>query len=341
MKKIRLTGLLRAIILPVVIFILFTGCKSRLPKESTVIFYSYAENRVQLENVIPLVKSLREFGGKYRNASIWLYLPQELMKADTSLVRQLNSLNVLSKSFTLPEHAAWYFLSGKVIAAARAEADADGLYDILVFLNHDTVVLDEPGEFSLSAGKKFGYRPVMHKNVGMLYSEPLDSFWMQIYQVNAIDEHKLFPMVTPADGDTIRPYFNAGLLVVRPEESILRNWERYFIRLSRDTLIRSLCEQDFSKRLFLHQAALTAAVLNHLDPEELYLFSDQINYPVFFKEIFGARKEFLDISEAITIRHESYFRNPDPEWHTKLKGPEDKVEWIKEHLVINTDPSTK
>jgi len=143
-------------------------------------------------------------------------------------------------------------------------------------------------------------------------------------------------MVTPADQDTIRPYFNAGLLVVRPEEGILRNWEKYFYQLSHDTLIRSMCEQDFLKRLFLHQTALTAAVLNHLNPDQLCLFSDKINYPVFFKEMFGASKEFVDITEAITIRHESYFRDPDPEWHNKLIGSADRIEWIEENLVIQT-----
>ncbi|MBL7111121.1 MAG: hypothetical protein ISS19_04185 [Bacteroidales bacterium] len=328
MTTLRFTGLMLAILL------IITGCQTRKTDEPSVIFYSYAENSVQLENVIPLVKSLHEFGGKYRNATIWLYLPQELMDTDSTLVRQLNGLNVLSKSIEIPEQAAWYFLSGKVIAAARAEADAEGLSGILVFLNHDTVILGEPGEFSLPAGKNFGYRPVMHKNVGLLYSEPLDSFWMQIYQVSGIDENTLFPMVTPADLDTIRPYFNAGLLVVRPEEGILRNWEKYFNQLSHDPLIRSMCEMDFKKRLFLHQTALTAAVLNHLNPDELFLFSDRINYPVFFKEMFGAKNEFIDITEAITIRHESYFRNPDPEWHNKLKGPQDRIEWMKEHLIM-------
>jgi len=315
---------------------LLPGCASRKTPEPSVIFYSYAENPVQLENVIALVESLHAFGGKFRNATIWLYMPEELMKADSNLVHKLNSLNVQSKSFSVPDLAAWYFLSGKVIAAARAEADAEGLTDILVFLNHDTVILQEPGEFSMTAGKKFGYRPVMHKNVGLLWSEPLDSFWMQIYDVNGIDENTLFPMITPADMDTIRPYFNAGLLVVRPEERILRNWEYYFIQLCEDTLLHSMCEKDFSKRLFLHQTALTAAVLNHLDPDETLLFSDKINYPVFFKEMFGAKKEFIDITEAITIRHESYFRNPDPEWNKKLIGPPDKVDWIKYNLVIQS-----
>ncbi len=331
MTKFWFTGLLLAVVISI------TGCRTRKTNNPSVIFYSYAENPVQLENVIPLVKSLREFGGKYRNSTIWLYLPQELMDSDSNVVRQLNGLNVLSKSIEIPEQAAWYFLSGKVIAAARAEADAEGLSGILVFLNHDTVILQEPGEFSLPPGKIFGYRPVMHKNIGLLYSEPLDSFWMQIYQANSIDENTLFPMVTPADLDTIRPYFNAGLLVVRPEERILRNWEKYFNQLSRDTLIRSMCEKDFYKRLFLHQTALTAAVLNHLDPEELYLFSDRTNYPVFFKEMFGSKREFIDISDAITIRHESYFRDPDPEWQSKLKGPADRIEWIKENLIIKTE----
>jgi hypothetical protein len=173
----------------------------------------------------------------------------------------------------------------------------------------------------------------MHKNIGLLYSEPLDSFWMRIYERMAVDESRLFPMVTPADDDTIRPYFNAGLLVVRPEADILRKWVDYYQILYRDTLLRQMCEQDRRRRVFLHQTALTGAILNHYSHDDILQFSDRINYPIFFGEQFGARKDFHDITDIVTFRHESYFSDPDPDWEKKLKGPQEKIDWIKKHLM--------
>jgi lipopolysaccharide biosynthesis glycosyltransferase len=169
--------------------------------------------------------------------------------------------------------------------------------------------------------------------VVLLFSEQLVSFWTQIYKITTVDESVLFPMVTPADGDSIRPYFNAGLLVVRPEAKILRKWAEYYERLYNDTLLRKLCKMDVRKRIFLHQTALTGAILNHLTKDEIIELSDCYNYPVFFREQFGAKKDFHNITRMVTFRHESYFSIPDTDWEKKLTGSPEKIEWIKEHLL--------
>lgn len=172
----------------------------------------------------------------------------------------------------------------------------------------------------------------MHKNVGLLTSEPVDPFWHRIYERNAVAEASLFPMVTPADGDTIRPYFNAGCLVVRPERGLLQRWRDEFTLLYQDSILREMCAQDVKKRIFLHQTALTGAILNHLERGEIMEFSDRINYPIFFEQMFGAKKKFNNINDVITFRHESYFRDPDPDWENQLQGPPDKIAWMREHL---------
>ena len=62
-------------------------------------------------------------------------------------------------------------------------------------------------------------------------------------------------------------------------------------------------------------------------------FSPRINYPIFFEQMFGAKRIFGDITDVVTFRYESYFTNPAPDWHKKLKGPADRIAWMKEHLV--------
>jgi hypothetical protein len=49
---------------------------------------------------------------------------------------------------------------------------------------------------------------------------------------------------------------------------------------------------------------------------------------------FGAKKDFHDITRVVTFRHESWFSNPDPDWEKKLTVPPEKIDWIKEHLIL-------
>jgi hypothetical protein len=298
----------------------------------TIIFASFAENGDQLNNILLMAESIRTFTGRHQNASIWVYVPETLKDKEISTLENLTSLNVEIKTIEAPKDALWFFFARKVFAAAKAEAEAAGKTSILAWLDEDTIVLQEPGEFILPNGKNLGYRPVMHKNIGLLYTEPVDTFWHRAYEKMSVSEASLFPMITPADGDTIRPYFNAGCMIVRPENHILRKWVDYFTILYQDSILSEMCRQDIRKRIFIHQVALTGAILNHLERVEMIELSERINYPIFFEQMFGAKRKFNDISDVVTLRHESYFRNPAPDWHKKLKGPEDKIAWMKKHL---------
>ena len=139
-------------------------------------------------------------------------------------------------------------------------------------------------------------------------------------------------MITAADQDTIRPYFNAGLLVVKTKREILRNWAKNFPRLYRDSFFVEICEQDRLKKIFLHQAALVGAILNLLKRDEMVELSPRYNYPLFFKSMYGALKEFDSLEDVVTLRYDIYFRNPAPDWAQKLKGPDEIIPWLKQRL---------
>jgi hypothetical protein len=226
----------------------------------------------------------------------------------------------------------WFYYAAKVFAAARAEEQAEGRGGILAWLDEDTIVLQEPEAFALQPGRALAYRPVMHKNIGTLYAQPVDDFWARIYRKLSVPDSALFPMITPADGDTIRPYFNAGLLVVRPERGILRRWAEDFTVLAGDTVLVSMSREDRFKRIFLHQTALVGAILNRAAREEMLELPAQYNYPLFFKEMYGASHAFDDIADVVTLRYDVYFRDPAPDWKQRLKGPPDRISWLIERL---------
>lgn len=298
----------------------------------SIIFGTFAETEEQLQHTLYLVESLRTFAGRYKDAPIWVFIPPHLLDKNRSLDDSITSLKAEIKTSAAPEEALRFYFAHKVYAAGKAEAEAEEIADILVWMDEDTIVLSEPKDFELESGIGFAYRPVMHNRSGSLYSEPPAPFWSRIYEKLSVDDSLLFPMVTPADRQTIRAYFNAGLLVVRPERRILRRWGEDFTTLYSDSILADMCDNDIEKKIFIHQTALVGAVLNNLKKEEMTELPDRYNYPIFFHQQYEAEKEFGSIDDIVTLRYDVYFRNPDPEWNKKLKGPPHIVKWLQKRL---------
>jgi hypothetical protein len=305
-------------------------------KAQKIIFAGFAEGAEQISHMLVFAESVRKFAGDFRDAPVWIYVPEGSRKKYEEILAKFAGLQANIYESSAPKEALAFYFARKVFAAAEAEMKAEALSEFLAWLDEDTVILKEPKDFLLPAKKSLGYRPVMHQNIGSLYSEPPDDFWSRVYQDLSIPESALFPMVTPADQRTLRPYFNAGLLVVRPGRGILRNWPKNFIKLYEDPALEEMCQTDVYKRIFLHQAALVGAILNTLKKEEMLEFSPNYNYPLFFHEKFEATRKFGDLSEAVTTRYDVYFRDPTPGWSERLKGPAEIIEWLKEKFPEKT-----
>jgi len=297
-----------------------------------LVFAVFAEDAEQLRHALVLTESVRTFAAARKDAPVWVYTPPELAASRPDLVRRLVACGAVLRTGTAPEAALAYPLSGKVFAAAQAESAAAGRAEILAWLDEDTVVLQEPREFRLPRGVSLGYRPVMHNRSGTLYGGPVDDFWRLVYERLAVPESAIFPMVTPADSQTIRAYFNAGLLVVRPERGVLRRWAVSFPLLYRDTALVRICRQDRVRALFLHQAALAGAILGGLERVEMRELPPQYNVPLFFREMYGARREFDSVAGVVTLRYDVYFRDPAPDWRQRLKGPPEVAAWLAARL---------
>jgi hypothetical protein len=297
-----------------------------------IVFATFVEQESDLARVQIMIESVRAFAGRFKEAPVWVYLTEGLLASESEYLETIESLGGEFFLGQAPEEAVWFYLSRKIFASAQAEGQAAGKTRILVWLDVDTVFLQEPDEFILPKGKSLGYRPVMHRNISPLYKEPLDDFWKRAYENMSIPESDAFPMLTVADGETIRPYINAGCLVVRPERGLLRKWAETFPLLYKDPVLKEMCRQDERKRIFIHQVALTGALLKHLSRAEMLELSDRINYPLFFREMFGAKRDFHDISKAVTIRYESFFDSVPPDWDKALSGPSDRIAWLKEHF---------
>jgi hypothetical protein len=305
-------------------------------KAQKIIFAGFAEGTEQMSHMLVFVESVRKFAGDLHKAPVWIYVPEGSTEKYQKILERFSEFQADIYESAAPEKSLGYYFARKVFAAAAAEIKAEARSELLAWLDEDTIILKEPKDFLLPAEKSLGYRPVMHQNIGSLYSEPPDDFWSRVYKDLSIPESALFPMVTPADQRTLRPYFNAGLLVVRPGRGILRNWPKNFQKLYEDPAFEEMCQKDVYKRIFLHQAALVGAILNTLNKEEMLEFSPNYNYPLFFHEKFEATRKFGDLSEAVTTRYDVYFRDPTPGWSERLKGPAEIIDWLKEKFPEKT-----
>ena len=297
-----------------------------------MIFGVYADSEEYLKHVEILDKSLRTFCGKYRDSDICLFIPAENYEQLSQTPLLSDNSRIRSHPLTIDPCSQEFYYSGKVFAAALAEQIAEQDDQILVWLDSDTIFLGRPDEFDLAENICFGYRPVMHNLMSSLYHEPPTDFWKRVYELLGVQDEAFFPMLTHTDRQEIRPYFNCGVIAVRAQRGILRKWLECWQNLYTDPVFIEQAKEEKLVKIFLHQAALVGAVLNLAGKDEMIRLSDKINYPLFFKEMFGAEHEYNDLTNVTTLRYDIYFRNPAPDWVSRLSGPENILNWLSTHL---------
>lgn len=295
----------------------------------SVLFATYAETDDELSDVLLLAKSLRTFGGRFADTPIIACHPEH---ADLKPYDGLDALGISLKSVLVPDDVSSFFYAGKPYAAARAEAEADGKYELLVWLDGDTIILNEPIDFDLRYMKNLAYRPVMHNRAGSRYDEPPSPYWQRIYDRSGVADDRLFVMHSQADEERIRPFFQAGCLVTRPHLGIFRRWAEQFIELAADSELASMCRDDRTLNVFLHQAALVGPVVKRLNRDELLELSEGYSYPLLFERAYDSKRSFASLAGVVTMRRVVSPAELGDNWLSSLDGPIDKLAWLREQL---------
>ena len=118
------------------------------------------------QDTLLLVESLRSFGGELAANPIWVLVPTELGALSDPTQEKLAQLKARIVSFEIDPEFFKFPFAAKVLATAALETQAQGQTERLVFMDRDTIVLQEPAEFLIASGKTLGYRPVHHKLIG-------------------------------------------------------------------------------------------------------------------------------------------------------------------------------
>ena len=281
--------------------------------------------QVETDNIL-LAESIRAFGGVFSNAPVWFFQPDYGKPLTGDARKRLADLDVRVVPFAAELEKLRFFFMGQLAGLARAETRLAGETKILAWLDANTLLVNEPKEFLLPDGKALGYRPVHHLLIGSRYDQPLDPFWMQIYKSCRVPQERVFPMHPVVEDLQMRPYFNAGILVTRPERCLFRVWHETFQDLYQDPIFKEFFAQDQRYVIFLHQAVLAGVVLHSMQQGDLFELPDTYNYPVHLFEHDTTSRRPVGMDELVTFRHEGFYQDAD--WMQKMPASDRLKEWL-------------
>lgn len=301
-------------------------------RKKQLIMATFADRPINLHWAMVMVESIRSFGGSLRDSEIRIYIPENRPELDMMLDRAPESLRItVRKAAFPPEVVRGYPLSHKVFVSAQAEKEALNESEILVWLDHDTVFVKEPSEFLLPAAMSLGYRPVQIQIIGSEFGKEPDEYWGQIYKLLSIPESNIFSMKSCVDQVDIRPYFNVGMLVVRPEKGILKSWANAFLRMCSNAELKEMCRRDEVRALFLHQAAFVS-VLKLVKREEMKELPESYNFPMTFINKYPVNKKPKSFDDLVSFRHDMPYS--DTLHNEKLRDGSAIYAWLIAHAPV-------
>lgn len=160
-----------------------------------------------------LASSIRQFGGQFKDAEILAIRPRKGPPLRKGTIETFRNLGV--RYFYSPQKAGfdWFSFMNKPKAFVTANRLASA--DTLVWLDTDTLVLQEPNALVLSGDEQFSACPT-EKNIGSSGPEdPHDNFWQRLSIELSCDIEKLPWMTTEEDECRIRGYWNSGVVVFK------------------------------------------------------------------------------------------------------------------------------
>jgi hypothetical protein len=305
------------------------ACTNKATKNPNLVFSSIIlPSKMSEINAMLLMHSIRSFAGSLSQNPLWCFFPEGDDKISQSCMESLDELGVKLIPFEIEKQDLEFPFVSLAYSAAKAESIAQGSIEIIAWLNPNTVVLNEPIDFILSKDKSLGFRPVHHTLIGSRYNEQLDSFWSLIYRYCDVPNERVFPMMTHVDNTLIRPYFNAGILVARPEKNLLRKWRDTYLKIYRKPPFQKFYQMDKRYKIFIHQAVLSGVILSTLTTSEIHELPSTYNYPIHLYEEDMTEHRPTRLEELITFRHEGFYK--DPRWIEKIPAQEPLKHWLIE-----------
>lgn len=282
----------------------------------TVVRSNYGLSRARL-----LIDSLRTFGGDVSRAPFWVF---EANPQDTSC-ESLAGENTQIFQLNTPAETRQYLFADKVAACAQGEQLAAADFSSLVWIDPGCLVIKPPTLFFLDADSDAAVRPVHIQNVGLRVNQPVDSFWMKIYE--SLGVRDIYMTVESfVDHRHLRAYFNSHSFSVNPALGLMSRWADYFRDLVSDQEYQQSACQDEPHQIFLFQALLSALLVTRLERQRIRILPPEYNYPYNLQNQVPADLRAKALNDLVCIAYED--RTLDPESMDDISVDEPLRSWL-------------
>jgi hypothetical protein len=295
------------------------------------------QHKISETNLLLLIESIRKFAGSLSRIPIWVFTPDKPEKLSSTLTTRMKELNVTLIPFKIESNVRKFFFASEIKALALAELRAINQTRLLAWIDSNTLVLQEPSNCLLPDERSLGYRPVHHTNIGSRFDKPADSFWIEVYEACHVAQDQIFPMITHVDAAKIRPYFNAGFLITRPEKQLFKIWSDTFFDVYQEPRFQAFYKQSRRYWIFMHQAILSGIILASYSKDELQELPPTYNYPLHLLAKDISKNAPTSLDGLVTMRHEGFYRRPD--WFSKMPANEPLKRWIAQKLSLMAEKS--
>lgn len=271
-----------------------------------------------------LARSIRRFGGRFRNASIFSLQPRDTGPLRAQTLRDFSACDVAHLRIRLNTRHHDYPVANKALVAAWAERHLD--FEIYVMLDSDKLVLAEPALLELTQKEPIALRPVHQKLAGTTGDDDQTPMWAALYAQLGLSPR--FRVETTLHGERIWGYWNSGLVACRRGVGLYARWQHHLERLLNGN---SLPDRA---RYFADQLALAMAIDEN--GAAVRVLPRNYNYPIAFHNAARSDCALKDWNEIVTAHYHKMFyqtrRLRHPLDTTALTDCEGKLEWLREEL---------
>lgn len=303
------------------------ACMSSAP----LAFVTVLERGDLEHKVLLLLESVRRFGGPFRNAPFWIVQPRPGRLVRSRTLKALCANDAIFVRADL--NRAWieYDFANKPYAAAFVESLLSGRVGTLVYLDSDMLLLGPLDGLVLNGREVAALRPVDKANVGSLSDEPTTPFWRFLYAVCGVSEEDVWHVTSCVDRQSVRAYYSAGLVAVRPEAGIIAKWRDNLERLAAAPGLDEAAASPL-ERWFLEQASLSATLLAETTRDCVRHLGLRYGYPLHKHKSLPMDRRIAQLEDAVALHYHHEFHARD--WRRHVPVGEDVEHWLEERLPL-------
>ena len=285
-----------------------------------------------------LAESLRKFFPDNSRYPIYAVRPRKGKEISRETLNKFEDLHVTY--IYKPINVLWKDLPfaneayGSAIAEELLKDDANEL----VYIDSDVVLLKYPEQLLMPDNIKLLITPVdVSDSDAVKVGENVPDNWKFCYKLMNVDSKDLWTLHTKIDNIEIYPYFNSGLIVVRPEIGIFRGWREMFDISVKNGYFGIV--NPFSKSFFFtDQLFLSTVIVSILKKDEIIILDNGYNFPLNYASQIFSKSGKIEINNITFLHyHHSFY---DMEWEKFINFNNTEGSWLISRLPLHKDLNT-